>query len=68
MRPSDDPRSPNAGSENNHDLDSKRTVAHLLVDDLAVYFSSSNVIIAAQSDVEVSLVVAEVEVDFPTVV
>jgi hypothetical protein len=68
MRPTDDPRSPNTGSENSHDLDNKRTVTHLLVDDLAVYFSSGDVIIATQSDVEVALVVAEVEVDLATVV
>jgi len=38
-----------------------RTVTHLLVDDLAVDFSSGDVIIATQSDVEVAFVVAEVE-------
>ena len=41
---------------------------YLLVDDLAVNFSSGDVIIAAQSDIEVAFVVAEVEVDLATVV
>ena len=68
MRPTDDPRFPNAGSENSHDPDNKGTVTHLLIDDLAVYFSSGDVIIATQSDVEVALVVSEVEVDLATVV
>ena len=68
MRPTDDPRSPNIRSENSHDSDNIGAVTHLLVDDLAVYFSSGDVIVATQSDVEVAFVVAEVEIDLATVV
>jgi len=43
-------------------------MTHLLVDDLAVNFSSCDVVIAAQSDVEVALVVTKIEVYLATVI
>ena len=54
--------------QNDHELESRRTSTHLLVNDLAVNFSSGDVVIAAQSDVEVALVVTEIEVYLASVI
>ena len=41
---------------------------HLLLDNLPIYLARRDIVVAAQRDVEVPLVVAEVEVDFAAVV
>ena len=55
-------------SQNDHDIVKRKKTTDLLVDDLAVNFSSGDIVIAAQSDVEVALVITEIEVYLATVI